>query len=99
MKRKRHTRTTVEMREVVVIRGSRKRNRVLCANCSEDIVLVTVEEAVKMSRISARAIYRLVEAGRVHFAETVEGLTLICPATLLAQVDLPVAVVSTRRPR
>jgi hypothetical protein len=49
-------------------------------------VLVTVEEAVKMSRISARVIYRLVEEGEVDFAESAEGLTLISAATLLAQV-------------
>ena len=34
-----------------------------------------------MSGISARAIYRLVEAGEVHFAETARGLTLICAAS------------------
>jgi hypothetical protein len=73
------------MREVLVIRGSRKRNRVLCANCSEPVVLVTIEEAVTISGITARAIYHLLEAGEVHIAETAEGLTLICPATLLAQ--------------
>jgi hypothetical protein len=86
MKRKRRTRTTIEMREVVVIRSSRKRNRVLCAKCSEAAALVTIEEAVKMSGITARAIYRLIEAGEVHFVETAEGLTLICADTMLARV-------------
>jgi len=85
MKKRRRTTTTVEVREVVVIRGSRKRNRVLCANCSEAVVLVTIEEAVKMSGISARAIYRLIEEGQIHFAETADSLALICPATLLAR--------------
>lgn len=74
------------MREVVVIRGPRKRKRVFCADCSEAAVLVTVEEAVKMTGISARAIYRLIEAGSIHFAETADGLTLVCAATLLARV-------------
>ena len=83
MKKKRRTRTTIEMREVVVIRGAPKRRSIFCAECSEAAVFVTVEEAVKMSGISARAIYRLLEAGSVHFAETADGLTLICPATLL----------------
>lgn len=86
MKRKRQTRTTIEMREVVVIRGSPKRQSVFCPECSEAAVFVTVEEAVKLTGISARAIYRLIEAGSVHFAETADGLTLICPATLLALV-------------
>jgi len=73
------------MREVMVIRGSRKRNRLLCTNCAEGVVLVTIEEAVKMSGISARAIYRLIEEGQIHFAETADSLALICPATLLAK--------------
>jgi len=74
------------MREVVVIRGSRKRKGIICADCSEAAVLVSVEEAVKISGISARAMYRLIEASEVHFAETADGLTLICAATLLAKV-------------
>ena len=87
MKKRRRTRTTVEVREVVVIRGSRKRNRIFCAECSGAAALLTVEEAVKISAISSRAIFRLIEEGEVHFAETVDGLTLICPATLLAKVE------------
>jgi len=86
MKRTRRTRTTLEVREVVVIRSSRQRNRGRCENCSGAAALVTVEEAVEMSGISARAIYRLIEAGKVHFVETTNGLTLICAGTLLAMV-------------
>jgi hypothetical protein len=87
MKKTRRTRTTVEEHELIVVRGSRQRNRVLCANCSQAAALLMIEEAVKMSGFSARTIYRLIEAGEVHFAETAEGLTLICAATLVAQVD------------
>ena len=85
MKKRRRTRTTVEVREVVVIRGSRKRNRIFCAECSGAAALLTVEEAVKISAISSRAVYRLIEEGRIHFAETAEGSVLICPATLLVR--------------
>src|ERR1700704_6103835 len=86
MKRTRRTRTTVEKHEVVVIRGSRKLKRGFCAECSEPIALVTVEEAVRISGISSRAIYRLIEQGRIHLAETPDGVALICPSTLLRQV-------------
>lgn len=37
-----------------------------------------------MSGLSARAIYRLIEAGQVHFAETTDGFALVCPVSLLA---------------
>ena len=87
MKKSRRTRTSVEVREVVVIRRSRTRNRILCPECSGAAALLTVEEAVKISAISSRAIFRLIEEGEVHFTETVDGLTLICPTTLLAKVE------------
>jgi hypothetical protein len=86
MKKTRRTRTTIEEREVIVIRGSRKLKRVFCPECSEPVALVALDEAVKISGISSRAIYRLVEDGRVHLAETPDGVARICPATLLGQV-------------
>ena len=86
MKRTRRTRTTVEKHEVVVIRGSRRLKRVFCPECSEPVALVALDEAVKFSGISSRAVYRLIEEGRIHFAETADGGALICPATLLRQV-------------
>jgi len=86
MKRTRLTRTTLEMREVFVIKGSRLRKRVLCTQCSERTPMVTVREAINMSGISARSIYRVIEEGGVHFAEMSDGSTLICAATLLAKV-------------
>ncbi len=87
MKRTRRTKTTVRTREVVVIRGSRRRNSIFCAECSGAAALLTVEEAVKISAISSRAIFRLIEEGEVHFTETADGLTLICAPTLLARVE------------
>jgi len=81
MKRTRRTRTTVEQREVVIIRNLRKQG--FCAGCSEQTALISVEEGVRISGLSSRAVYRLIEAGRIHFAETAEGSVLICPATLL----------------
>lgn len=86
MKRTRRTRTTVEMREVVVIRGSRLRKRVPCTQCSQATPMVTVQAAVNISGISVREIYRLIESGEIHFVETANGLTLICVGTLLAMV-------------
>jgi hypothetical protein len=86
MKRTRRTRTTIEKREVVVIRTSRKLNRVFCPECSEPVALVALDEAVRISGISSRAIYRLIEEERIHFAETAEGVAFICPAMLLKRV-------------
>jgi hypothetical protein len=86
MKRTRRTRTTIEKHEVVLIRSSRKLKRVFCPECAEPVALVTPDEAVRISGISSRAIYRLIEEGRIHLAETPDGVALICPATLLKQI-------------
>ena len=86
MKRTRRTRTTVEKHEVVVIRGSRKLKRVFCPECAEAVALVALDEAVRISGIGSRAIYRLIEKEQIHFTETPERGALICPATLLRQV-------------
>lgn len=40
--------------------------------------MVTPEEAAVLACVSPRTIYRGVEAGRIHFMETPEGLLLIC---------------------
>jgi hypothetical protein len=86
MKTKRRTKITVEKHEVYVIRRSRKLGCVLCNECPEPVALVTLDEAVKVSGMSSRTIYRLIEERRIHFAETADGVGLICPATLLARV-------------
>jgi len=71
---------------VVVIRSSGKLKIDFCPACSGPVALVTLEEAVRISRISSRAIYRLIEEGLIHFAETEDGVAHICPATLLRRV-------------
>ncbi|HXI88611.1 MAG TPA: hypothetical protein VNO24_01235 [Blastocatellia bacterium] len=87
MKRKRRTTTTIEQREVVVIRRSRKVKKFLCHECSEPVALITLDEAVKISGLNSRAVYRLIEEDQIHFTETQDGLGLICPATLLARAS------------
>jgi hypothetical protein len=68
---------------VIIVRSSRKVRRVLCKACSGAVSLVSLDEAVKISGLSARAIYRLIEQGSIHFEDTAEGNGLICPITLL----------------
>ncbi len=54
-----------------------------CEACAAQVRMVTAEEAAMIAEVSARAIYRRVEAGRIHFTETPEGLLLICFNSLL----------------
>ena len=69
-----------------MIRDSRRPRRAYCAECSEPVALVAVDQAMKISGLSSRAIYRLIEQGRIHLYETPEGLVLVCPVTLLGHV-------------
>ena len=45
--------------------------------------MVTLEQAVTVTRRSSRELHSLIEAGQIHFAETAEGLVLICTNSLL----------------
>jgi hypothetical protein len=88
MKERRIKRTTIRAREVYVIRMPRRVEQTLCGQCPQAVGLVTPDEAVRISGIGSRAVYRLIERGQIHFTETADGVGLICPATLLAQVQI-----------
>lgn len=85
MKRKRRTEITVETETIVCWR---RRSRVTptawCSQCAAEVELVTPEGAAAHSGFNLRAIYRKVEAGRLHFRETAEGRLLICLNSLNA---------------
>jgi hypothetical protein len=83
MKRKKKTEIIVEREQVLVIRGLDKREPRWCAECSEQAQMVSVDEAAVLTRLSARAIYRQVEASQLHFLETADGLLLVCINSLL----------------
>ena len=50
--------------------------------------MMTVQGAVVATGASSREIHRRVEAGAVHFAETVEGLLLVCPNSLTTSLRI-----------
>ena len=74
---------------MLVIKSSRMLGKTLCKECSEAVVLVTLDEAVKISGLSSRAIYRLIEEGRVHFDETASVIGLMCRASLIKSSSFP----------
>ncbi len=78
---KRRTKISFETERLLVI--TRRRKLVdTCANCGEQARLLTVEEAAALARLNALAVYRLVEAGALHYTETATGGLLICAASL-----------------
>jgi hypothetical protein len=87
--RTRRIEITVETEEVYAVRTPLPPRTLWCAACAAEVEMLTPEEAAAAAGTSARAIYRLVEAGLTHFAETPEGLLLVCPALLAAPRALP----------
>lgn len=59
-----------------------------CGECAGEVPLLTPEEAALATGVGARAVYRLVEAGQIHFMETADGLLLVCPNRLKEQSNI-----------
>ena len=75
---KRTAKLTVETHRVLIIRGRQISRQLLCETCGEVVHFVTASEAAALAGTGQRTIYRLVEAGKLHFIETNEAVLLIC---------------------
>jgi predicted RNA-binding Zn-ribbon protein involved in translation (DUF1610 family) len=53
-----------------------------CPTCGAEEMMIAAESAASVFGFSRRDIYRLVEAGTVHFLETDEGILFVCPKSL-----------------
>ena len=83
MEKKKVTIITSETHEVLVVRQlPRPPIRAWCSGCSAEAEMITPADGIVVSGVSARTIYRWVEEGIVHFAETADGLLLICQQSL-----------------
>ena len=82
--KKRRTEITIERRELLVVRRSTTADLVRCPECCspQPPVLIAPEDAAVIAGVGTRAVYRWVEAGAVHFAETPGGALLVCPDSL-----------------
>lgn len=84
MKKTRRTKVTVEKERLLVI--SRQRQvAAWCEACGAEVEMVGAEEASLLTSLSQRAIFRLIEAGRLHFSETPRGSLWVCLNSLLAE--------------
>jgi excisionase family DNA binding protein len=82
MKRIRRTEVTVEMDEIILITGSQATCLPQCPHCGDDVAMITPEQAAEIVGANTRAIYRWIEEGRIHSAESAKGRLLICPRSL-----------------
>ena len=84
MKIRRKTQITILTEKILTVAGGNAHIALFakCAVCG--IQMLSVDEAAKFARVNSLTIYRLVEAGGLHFEETKEGLLLVCSASLSA---------------
>ena len=79
---------TAEKCETYIIRQEpRGPVRAWCGGCGEEIECLTVEQAVTLTGLSARKVFRLVEAEGIHFCETETGHLFICPTSVASLVQ------------
>jgi hypothetical protein len=79
--KKKSTMITFETERQILI-SHRQSLFALCEACGCEVRLVTVNEAAATARVNSLSIYRLVESGSLHYAETVVGELLICTVSL-----------------
>lgn len=84
MKRRR-IEVSIEKQEVWVIKRPR-RDAVWCGECAERVGMFPPEEVARLYGVSPRNIYQWMEAGRLHFTETMEGEVFVCLASVSANL-------------
>jgi len=75
---KKRREVTIETERILFVNHRRRSPIFWCDRCAREVLMLTVDEAAVMSRATARMIFKLVEADRLHFTETPEGRLLIC---------------------
>ncbi|HTS36724.1 MAG TPA: hypothetical protein VMH04_13700 [Candidatus Solibacter sp.] len=80
MKIRRVTAISIQTDEAILVRRDRNSAPVMCKQCSA--AMVSPEDAAGQIQRSVRDIYRMLEAGQLHFHETSAGAVLVCLESL-----------------
>ncbi len=79
---KRRLEITFERERLVVVGSRRVSVARWCEGCGAPARMVMPDEAARLTGVTARTIYRLVEAGCLHFLEAPEAGLLVCLESL-----------------
>ena len=82
-KQSRRAEIIVELNQVVAIKMPEGLVVMWCPVCAERVNMITTQVAAILSNVDTRTIYRRIEASALHFAETSDGLALVCLNSLL----------------
>jgi len=78
---------TIETEKYLTVRNGVSIKRIACDLCKGSVPMLTVSEAAQVAGTSSRQIFRLVEAGQLHFRETGTGLLVVCFNSLSAEKE------------
>jgi hypothetical protein len=87
VKRTTRRKITVETERLLVISSQPGAGVAWCERCKAETRMLDVPEAVAVSGLSARTIFRRVESGQLHFTETPEGTLLVCLNSLMERTS------------
>jgi hypothetical protein len=73
---------TVETWHKTVLRRPGRKKNAWCELCAAQVEMLSAAEAARLSGRTELTIFRLVEAGELHFTETPDGKLLICGGSL-----------------
>ena len=85
MEIKRTTEIFVETKRRFVFNQPEIIEPVFCLNCDQQ--MLTAEQAAALFQINCRSVYRLIESGVAHFAETAAGAAFVCPSSLAGVIE------------
>jgi hypothetical protein len=78
------TEITIEVDHVMMVSRRQRAAGVWCSACGEEVLMLTPDEATSVSRVSTRAIFKMIETEQIHFSETTSGLIRLCLTSLVA---------------
>jgi excisionase family DNA binding protein len=81
---KRRIEIVTSTNSTLTVRRAGLRISAWCAGCGAATIRMTPDEAAAEVSVNARAIYRWLEAGRLHFTEIPGGSVMICENSLRA---------------
>jgi len=84
----RKTQITIETDRLLIVRTRTGIRSAYCQTCHELASMITPDMAAELTGISLRAVYRLIEAEKIHSIELSDRSSLICLNSLKQLVNV-----------
>jgi len=81
--KKRRTEIAFELEQTMIVKRRSGSASAWCNDCELEVVMLTPDEVASITSTTTRELYRLVDAGIIHFTETQSGLIRVCLPSLL----------------